>query len=382
MALHLYRRHRTSCPHRAQTYRRCSCPIYVKVTLNKSSIRLSLDQTDWDAATTLIGQWTKSGRVGQLQTTAKPLTEAMAAFQHDAEARALAASTRLSYAMRLRALQAWADREGYVTVADVTLERLTQFRTTWTTLAPLTRTVWQQFYVSFFKWCMARQWIDQNPAAGLRAIKRLVNPTLPFTPAEMTAILTACDRYAAAHPRQAYLQHIRAFVLLLRWTGLRISDVVRLTWPRVRPDGTVFLYTQKTGTPVVVPIPADALAAWAAVPRRGAYPFWTGVARLECATAYWQWALREVFATAGIEGGHAHRFRDTFAVECLLAGVDLTDVSILLGHSSTKITERHYLPWVRARQSRLEAAVRASWGAAPAPAAPSTADTPAAGPTR
>lgn len=43
-------------------------------------------------------------------------------------------------------------------------------------------------------------------------------------------------------------------------------------------------------------------------------------------------------------------FRDTFAVEMLLAGVPLEQVSILLGHKSVKITEKHYAPWVKARQ--------------------------------
>jgi integrase/recombinase XerD len=54
-------------------------------------------------------------------------------------------------------------------------------------------------------------------------------------------------------------------------------------------------------------------------------------------------------------------FRDTFAVECLLAGVPLEQLSILLGHGSIKITERHYAPWVKARQEQLTASVRKSW---------------------
>jgi hypothetical protein len=42
--------------------------------------------------------------------------------------------------------------------------------------------------------------------------------------------------------------------------------------------------------------------------------------------------------------------RDTFAVEYLLAGMPLEEVSRLLGHSSVLITQKHYAPWVLERQ--------------------------------
>ena len=58
---------------------------------------------------------------------------------------------------------------------------------------------------------------------------------------------------------------------------------------------------------------------------------------------------------------HPHRFRDTFAVSLLLKGGSPDSVSKLLGHSSIKVTERHYAPWVKARQDLLEAEVRRSW---------------------
>jgi hypothetical protein len=45
-----------------------------------------------------------------------------------------------------------------------------------------------------------------------------------------------------------------------------------------------------------------------------------------------------------------HRFRDTFAVSLLLPG-----------HGSIKVTERHYAPWVKARQELLESEVRRIW---------------------
>ena len=54
-------------------------------------------------------------------------------------------------------------------------------------------------------------------------------------------------------------------------------------------------------------------------------------------------------------------FRDTFAVEMLLAGAAIDQVSILLGHKSVKITEKHDAPWVKARQEQLAANVRKAW---------------------
>jgi integrase len=45
----------------------------------------------------------------------------------------------------------------------------------------------------------------------------------------------------------------------------------------------------------------------------------------------------------------------------LLAGVPIDQVSVLLGHKSVKITEKHYAPWVRARQDQLEQNVQAAW---------------------
>jgi len=45
----------------------------------------------------------------------------------------------------------------------------------------------------------------------------------------------------------------------------------------------------------------------------------------------------------------------------LLAGVPLERVSILLGPTSVKVTEKHYAPWVRERQEQAEADVKRTW---------------------
>jgi integrase/recombinase XerD len=41
---------------------------------------------------------------------------------------------------------------------------------------------------------------------------------------------------------------------------------------------------------------------------------------------------------------HPHRFRDTFAVSLLNAGASLENVSVLLGHTSIRVIQKHYNP--------------------------------------
>ena len=79
----------------------------------------------------------------------------------------------------------------------------------------------------------------------------------------------------------------------------------------------------------------------------------------------WQKRLRKLFRLAGVEHGHAHRFRDTFAAELLLAGVPLERVSILLGHQSVKITEKYYAAWTDSRQRQIEDDLERAWNRDP-----------------
>src|ERR1035438_1280128 len=97
-------------------------------------------------------------------------------------------------------------------------------------------------------------------------------------------------------------------------------------------------------------------------PRHGQYLF-TGPhsLRMETASDLWRRKLGQVFTKAKIQGGHPHRFRHTFAVELLKKGVPVEEVSILLGHSSVRITEKHYASWVPARQEILKSHVAKTW---------------------
>jgi integrase/recombinase XerD len=150
-------------------------------------------------------------------------------------------------------------------------------------------------------------------------------------------------------------RRIRALVLLLRYTGMRICDVVSLSTDRVS-NNRLFLYAQKTGVPVQTILPDFVDKCLNATPlKTEKYFFWSGTGKLDSAVRSWQARLKKLFRLAGVPNGHAHMLRDKFGVELLLAGVPIKRVSILLGHRSVRITEKNYNPWVVARQAQLEA---------------------------
>jgi integrase/recombinase XerD len=132
---------------------------------------------------------------------------------------------------------------------------------------------------------------------------------------------------------------------------MRIGDGATCPVDRLNGD-RLFPYAQTTGVPVNVKLPAFVVVALNTMLKvSSVYFFWTGEGSKETVAGNWRRSLRKLFTLAKIKGGHPHRFRDTFAVELLLAGVPLERVSVLLGHTSIKVTEKHYAPCIRARRN-------------------------------
>jgi integrase/recombinase XerD len=196
------------------------------------------------------------------------------------------------------------------------------------------------------KFAQRRKWISDNPALELDSPRLKPTPTLPFSQDEMDRILKAAK--AAKDPR------VGAFILVMRHSGLRISDTTTLAVESLKGN-RIGLYQSKTGEHVHVPIPDDVATALRSVKHKHpAYFFWSGHSKVPAAVSVWRKRLADVFTKAKVSKGHSHRLRDTFAVSLLEAGVSLDSVSVLLGHKSIKITERHYSPWVKTRQDALD----------------------------
>jgi len=101
---------------------------------------------------------------------------------------------------------------------------------------------------------------------------------------------------------------LRSLVLVLRYSGMRIGDVVQLTTDQIAGN-KLMVYTQKTGVPVNTVLPdfvTTCLEAKRGV--MGKHLFWAGTGNLEVIVGSWQKRLRKLFKLSGVSNGHAHRF--------------------------------------------------------------------------
>jgi len=263
-------------------------------------------------------------------------------------------------------MQEYAEKNGLSFIDEFDLSALGMFRSGWKD-GPRSSAKKLERIRAFFRFAQRRNWISGNPAIELKAPKVTLSPTLPFTNEEIRRILEATERYKEEMPSHGVEngRRIRGLVLLLRYSGMRIGDAVNFDTERLEGN-RFFLYTQKTGVAVNTVLPEFVVSALAKTPRvTKKFFFWSGIGKLESIVRSWQTRLRRLFRLANIPDGHAHRFRDTFAVELLLAGVPIERVSILLGHQSVRITEKHYAPWVRSRQEQLEADLARAWSRNP-----------------
>lgn len=389
-----YRRHRKDCAHRnsGRKYRRCRCPIWADGFIGRLEIRKSLGTRDWDEAQKIIREWEAAGAL-PIRRDEQPITieQATSEFIADAEARNLKDKTVYKYRLLFHQLIEFSQNHGIRFLKELDPATLRKFRASWKDQNLAAQKKLERLR-GFFRFAIQNGWISVNPASEIKSPKVTMRPTLPFSRDEMMRILSAIAEQIeeCQAPGKANARRLRALVLLLRYSGLRIGDAVSCSVDRLA-NGKLRLYTQKTGTHVHCPLPEFVVKELEAIPKMSErYWFWSGNGKFQTAVGDWQGRLLDLFKDMKVKQfarvnkitadearkqleekggrfaeGHAHRFRDTFAVELLLAGVPLERVSILLGHTSVKITEKHYAPWVRERQEQAEADVKRTWAQDP-----------------
>lgn len=289
--------------------------------------------------------------------------EAGEAFLRDAAARHTAYGTLKNLRLVVEAFSQFAEKKGIRSVKAVSVELVREFREGWT-YSPFTAQKKLERLRSFLSFCVDSGWLERNPAKSVKLSITQSAPTIPFAEDEVKKILATCalvpDNWGrTGTPEQNRVSaRLRAFILLLRYSGLRIGDAVQLSKEKVQ-NGRVFLRTEKTGIPVWVPVPPEVTKAIEAIDEGREFYFWSGASTLHTATNKWRARLSKLFKLAGVNG-HPHMFRHTLAVTMLGNGSSLETVAAILGNT-VRIVEKHYSPWVKSRQEALEAAVKRAW---------------------
>lgn len=198
-------------------------------------------------------------------------------------------------------------------------------------LRPYTQINYLRCFCHALNEAMREGMIDNNPMYRLRTEDKIKKPDrlLKYLTIEeiRKLINTDCRQYDVK----------RAF-LFACFCGLRISDVMALTWENVKNDGNgkyrLELMVKKTGRPLTIYLSEEAYK-W--LPRR------TGLSAkvFQLPSAVW---TNKTLKSFGVNAGISKRLtfhvaRHTFATMMLTLGADLYTTSKLLGHANIKTTQ-------------------------------------------
>jgi integrase len=400
----LYVRHRPRCRYASSSYKHpkglqarlvfgCGCPIYAKLLIrhpdpaippfefNSSLAKLGVREKL--AAEELIDQWTVQFLSGQNAKvdpgTFKTVEQAIQDYLDEKQgtldrSKESTKQTIQKISGILKPLAAFLRDRGTVYLKDVKTEHLSAFQETWQgrlrknretsefirqPKSQLGKQKNQEFLKMFFRRARELRWIPENPAELLLSIKTPRMEVKKKTSEEKQRLLDAIPR---VFPNIA--QAATAFVLIQRYSALRLVDVVTLRTDALREDGLMIASQEKNEQPVFVPLPPFVLDVVKKLPSKSRdYFFWTGTSTIKTAVNDWSEKMRRLYVEAGIEGKRSHEWRDTLAIEVLEGGGSLEDVQLLLGHKSRKTTEKYYVALTKKRMEKAIEARRHTWDA-------------------
>jgi integrase len=361
--LELYRRHTATCPDRARgrNWLKCTakrpCPLYCDGLVNGRRFRKSLGR-DLGRAEKRLAQIEHTGHTSGQDRT---LAQMVKLYLQESRAKKLAGGTVDRYERILAALVEFAGKDP--DLGERFLATLNEFRL---------QQPWKQQNTmrqnlialrTFGNWAVKRGWMARNWAALIDLPADPGGRTQPFTEDEVAALLAACDLLSGGFtcaPDRARIR-ARAFLLVLLYTGLRISDAVQLRRERIDAQGRLFTKILKNGQPLYLKLKPSVIAALNVLPEadnlRPGYYFWTKGSTLASACSAYRHTLKFVERHAEVEDVRPHRFRDTFAKAVLDLGHPLSTLQLLLGHKNISTTERYYRHFSRQQQVLMDSAI-------------------------
>jgi integrase len=175
----------------------------------------------------------------------------------------------------------------------------------------------------FFKWCVGRDIVTLNPAAGLDRTKESSRERV-LTDQELVRV------WAGAGELPVHGDITRLLIL----TGLRREEATQLRWSEI--DGDVIKLSAarcKNGSAHIVPLSKPARALLAGLPRVAGSDFIFTLNGTKPITG-WSAAKHILDENSGVSDWRLHDLRRTMATGMQRFGVSLQTVEACLGHTS------------------------------------------------
>lgn len=333
---------------------RCKkCPFWIEGRHEGKRWHQSLRTTSAKTAAQLVQRVILTGKLDLTGDDSKvTVADAVKAYREFKKKRS--GDTKRKIKLVTDRLRTFLEARGLGNIADVKLPDLSAFRETWTGAATTQRRD-QEILKSFFWFCSHSDFITKNPVIHLDPISVNRPKTEPFTHEQQMAIFNALHHFPDEYGRcgAAIAQQTRAFVYVLRYTGLAIGDAAKLEKADVQ-GCRIRTWRKKTGEDVFATVPQFVIEALNAAPHDSErYFFWSGEGLLHTRASKWGNRLRKLFTLAKLEGATPYQFRHTLARDFLEHGGSMAELAELLGNSA-RICERYYSKWDKRRQDRLE----------------------------
>jgi integrase len=356
----LYRRHSAGCPQfrhgRDSKPNKCKCPVWCDArTVESIGKDYSMKTRDWERAERRARSESDPGAP---VSNKKYLSEAVESYIEFGKGEKWEESTVTSRHNTLKALIAF----GPKFCDDLTLDTLTKFRGSRKSrdgkkaMARSSLIKEMEHLRAFGRFCEDREWMKVNAAVKLKAPRGKETKKVGYTDDEVKALLAACERVTNYNKASAARGRLRnkAAILVMLYTGLRISDVAVLKRADVSfKTGKWSLQTIKTGAEGYGVLPRLVLNALAALPVESEeYFFWSGRGKRSSIIGSLRRGVECVFKLAGVVG-HLHKFRRTYATVLRDQGVPMEDIQAKLSHKRLATTEG-YMGETAAKRRRVE----------------------------
>ena len=295
------------------------------------------------------------------------LADAIAQYIEHVEGHSRRPRTLTQYRHDLGAFLSFASGKGVRYLDQVSLLLVEQHQVAQRKAGYAGKTVQHQMVIikQMIKWAVERDLLPRNPLVGLK-VNQAEAELQPCFGADQVEMVIA----ASAEP-------LRSIVEVLAFTGMRIGELVWLTWDDVDLDrGFIHIrpkdaWVPKHGRSRVIPVHARVRAVLETLPRRHRWVFAAAPSRKypsgghQISATHTLEKLKAVLRRLGIRG-HLHTFRHFFISHCANSGIPPFQLMKWVGHADVK-TVMHYYDlkdeeslWSMRRLSQLD---EQNWGA-------------------